>query len=127
MAEVTREMFEEMRDNTDSPPRKFTVVTGSMIPLIPIGAEVIVDIGREPKRFDVVAFWGGDRLICHVLWHINHHLQSGGERVYLTCALRGDSVDLSIKHSDYLGAVINYRLNVWNKLKLAWKLRKTGL
>lgn len=32
-----------------------------------------VDDLTSLKRFDVVVFWGEDRLFCHYLWHINRH------------------------------------------------------
>lgn len=127
MAEVTRELFEQMRDTAEMPLRKFVVVSGSMEPLIPIGQEVIVSVKARPKRFDVIAFWGRDRLICHVLWHVNRRISSAGEQLYQSVTLNGVSIDRAIPESDYLGVIVNYRLSVWNKLKLVWRLRARGL
>lgn len=123
MAEVTRALFEELRSQVGAE-REFVVVSGSMEPLIRIGEKILVQVGAEPSRFDVVAFWGEDRLTCHVLWHVNRKIASDGERVYLTCPLSRGGLDLAIKESDVLGPVRNFRLRWWHKLRLIWRFRR---
>ena len=126
MAEVTREVFERIKQSKQAF-EKFTVVSGSMEPLIKVGAQIIVAINASPKKFDVVAFWGGDRLICHVLWHENVFLNQSAGKIYRTCPLQAQAVDLSITDDDLLGVVENFRLSWWQKIKLAWRLRAKGL
>lgn len=125
MAEVTKDIFQALK-NSGLPFQKFTVVTGSMEPLIPVGQQVVVAIGKDVQRFDVVAFWSGEKLICHVLWHINQVIADGGEKIYLTTPLSGAGTDLSFSQKDLLGPVLNYRLSWWQKLRLSFRLRRRG-
>lgn len=124
--EVTREVFERMKAQENGF-QKFEVVSGSMLPLIRVGDSVVVAVGAAVKRFDVVAFWGGDKLICHVLWHINRRVSVAGGQLYLTCPLSVGGADLAITDANMLGPVVNFRLGLWQKLKLTWRLRRLGL
>lgn len=123
MAEVTREIFDAIK-KSNAPFEKFKVVSDSMEPLIKIGDKVVVQINGKVKRFDVVAFWGGDKLICHVLWHINQ--VRNAPQMLVTCPLDGRSPDLAIRQEDLLGPVLNFKLSLWQKLKLSWLLKSKG-
>ena len=123
MAEVTRKIFDEMK-KSNVPFKKFKVVSGSMEPLIQIGDNVVVQINGEVKRFDVVAFWGDNKLICHVLWHINQI--KNVPQMLVTCPLNGKFPDLAIRPEDLLGPVLNFKLSLWQKLKLSWIIKSKG-
>lgn len=125
MAEVTKEIFEKLKTSEISF-QKFKVISGSMEPLIPVGETVLVHINAKVKRFDIVAFWGHDKLICHVLWHFNKFNRTKDEQIFVTCPLNGRFPDLSIRQQDILGPVVNYRLSFWHKLRMSWNMKSIG-
>lgn len=100
---------------------KFTVVTGSMVPIIPVGGKVVVESHARPRWGDIVVFWQDGKLICHVLWHQNRVLQSQGEQIYVTRSLVGKNWDVSIRAGQLLGVVISHRLSLWWKVRLWWR------
>ncbi len=97
------------------------VVSGSMAPLIPIGATVVVDPARTPRRWDVVVYWDGQKLICHVLWHVNRHALPN--EALLLAPLVGRSVDLAVPRERVLGVVVSHRLTWFWRLRMLWGRR----
>ncbi len=97
----------------------FRVVSGSMRPLIPVGASVVVEIGADVRPGDVVLFWDGARPVCHVLWHKNRVPSATGKAVYLTCGLEGRGLDLAVEEDRLLGRVISHHLTWWHKIRLS--------
>ena len=100
---------------------KFTVVTGSMAPLIPVGATVVVESAGTPSKGDIIVFWQADKLICHILWHENRLMQDGGEKVYVTRPLTGQHLDISIRSQQILGVVISHTLSWSWRWRLYWR------
>lgn len=103
---------------------KFKVVSDSMTPLIPIGAELdlekISDVA-ELKKFDIVVFVQSNQLTCHYIWHINHHFDKG---TIFTRALKDDKEDLPFEYKMIVGRVKNFRLSFFTRLFLLLKNRK---
>lgn len=107
--------------NVDDPFLRFCVVTSSMEPLIQVGERVIIDKTAELKQHDIIVFWQNEKLICHVLWHLNRRLKLGGLPIWVTRALKGNQWDLSIQPEHVLGKVVSHRLSFWWKLRLSWR------
>jgi phage repressor protein C with HTH and peptisase S24 domain len=117
--EISAGEFEKLRENS-GPIFKFRIVTGSMSPLIPVGASVVVDGKAEIKPHDIIVFWHDEKLICHVLWHENKIIQKNGQKIYVTRPLRGSYRDFSILESQVLGRVVNYQLPRWRLWLMRW-------
>ena len=97
---------------------KLSVVTGSMTPLIPVGATVVVDKLAPYQVNDIVVFWHNNQLIVHILWSINKSIKHRDKEVLVTRALNARAVDASISRENILGKVINYKLSFWDLLRL---------
>lgn len=120
--EVSSEKFAQLKAAGGL--HSFQVVSGSMLPVIPIGAKVVVGVGEPIQQWDIVVFWSADhRLTCHVLWHINQ-TSLGGKKVFITHGLQGKWMDLAITEEHVLGKVINYRLGWWWRWRLMWRSRR---
>lgn len=118
--EVSYSDFQKLREGS-GPIFKFRIVTGSMAPLIPVGAAVIVDGVAEIRPYDIIVFWQDDKLICHTCWHENKIIQRDGQKIYVTRPLRGARRDFSILQSQVLGKVVNYRLPRWRLWLMRWE------
>jgi signal peptidase I len=91
------------------------IVSGSMIPVINIGEEVLVDVkSKELKRFDIIVFLRDEMLICHYLWNINRFVEP---RLMQTRNIHGGK-DYPIKDEDYIGKVVSHKLSFLRKLKI---------
>jgi hypothetical protein len=117
--EISVEEFEKLRLKI-GPIFKLRIVTGSMSPLIPVGASVVVDGKAEIRPHDIIVFWHDQKLICHVLWHENKIIQKNGQKIYVTRPLHGAHRDFSILESHVLGKVLNYRLPGWRLWLMRW-------
>lgn len=122
MAVVTRERFTALKAAGDLVPLE--VITGSMEPLIPVGTKIVVDPGAVPARWDVVVYWDGARLICHVLWHCNRLVQSDGVATILAAPLEGRGVDLVVSVDKILGVAVGRRLTWPWRLRMLWARRR---
>lgn len=118
--EVSWADFEKLQRDS-GPIYKFRIVTGSMAPLIPVGASVVVDSAADIKRHDIVVFWQDDKLICHVCWHENKVIQQCDQRIFVTRPLRGARRDFSILQNQILGKVLNYKLPRWRLWLMRWE------
>lgn len=109
---ISREQFESLKTLSLY---KSKVVSGSMLPIIQIGEEVIIDIGNmEIKRFDIIVFYLDGKLVCHYLWHLNRFLKP----ILLQTRNMSGRMDFPVKIEDYLGKVMSHRLSFWQKLKI---------
>jgi hypothetical protein len=122
MAEVTKERFAALKAAGQLVPLQ--VVTGSMVPLIPVGTKIVVDPLATPVRWDVVVYWDGTRLICHVLWHINRLVSANGATTNVTAPLLGHGVDLVVTAENMLGVVVGRRLTWPWRLRMLWNRRR---
>jgi signal peptidase I len=112
---ITREQFSELQA---LPFFKSKVITNSMEPVIMVGDEIIIDVGNPNiKRFDIIVFYSDEKLICHLLWRKNKIVKPV---LLQTRNMRG-GMDLPIAHENYLGKVINFRLSLWQKLRMLFK------
>lgn len=109
---ISREQFESLKTLSLY---KSKVVSGSMLPIIQIGEEVIIDIGNmEIKRFDIIVFYLDGKLVCHYLWHLNRFLKP----ILLQTRNMSGRMDFPVNIEDYLGKVMSHRLSFWQKLKI---------
>ena len=115
--ELSWEDFLKLK-NSSVPLHKLSVVTGSMDPLIPVGAMVVVDKAASYQVHDIIVFWQNKKLIVHILWNINKSVKVRDQEVLVTRALRSRMLDLSISRENILGKVINYKLSFWHLLRL---------
>lgn len=94
---------------------KGKIVSGSMIPVIQIGEEIVVDIkAKELKRFDIIVFVQDEKLICHYLWTMNKIVTP----LLLQTRSMGGAKDYPIREEDYIGRVVSHRLSFFQKLKI---------
>lgn len=94
---------------------KSKVITGSMIPIINIGDEVIVEVGQtDIKRFDIIVIYLDNKLICHFLWRKNKVVKP----ILLQTRNMSKKLDVPIQEENYLGKVISHKIGFWYKLKL---------
>lgn len=109
---LSRDDFDRLRQRLAQDGRLgFKIATDSMVPLIPVRDLIIVaPLTAEPSRFDLLVFWGGDRLICHYLWHVNWLAPKGEARTYITRNLKYGGEDLPFDSSRILGRVISHQL-----------------
>ncbi|MFI5360465.1 MAG: S24/S26 family peptidase [Elusimicrobiota bacterium] len=88
---------------------RLMVVTGSMLPLLPIGESIeVAPVVRPLRPFDIVVFLSGERLICHYVVHSNR-LQPAGA-VVVTRGLSNPFEDLPVERRDVLGRVVSHRI-----------------
>jgi hypothetical protein len=102
---------------------KVVTPTRSMVPCIYPGDAVEIEpIEGDLKRFDIIVYWDGKNLVCHIYWHENS-LAWGGPRLFVARALDPKlGEDLPALPSALLGKVISHRLSPWQK----WKLIKSA-
>lgn len=100
---------------------KYRVVSDSMMPIIPVGAELSLEKVTllDLKRFDIVVFNEGSKYTCHYIWHINENVDQGA---IVTRNLKGDYDD-PFHIEKVLGRVTNFKLSFWLKLKLLFWAR----
>jgi signal peptidase I len=110
--EITDELKKKI---LEQPFFKGKIVSGSMIPVIEIGEEIMVEVkAKELKRFDIIVFVQHQKLICHYLWTINKIVEP---RLMQTRSMGGGK-DFPISEDEYVGRVISHHLNWWHKLKI---------
>ena len=91
------------------------IISGSMIPVIKIGEDVLVDVkSKDLKRFDIIVFLRDEMLICHYLWNINRLVEP---LLMQTRNIHGGK-DYPIKEEDYIGKVVSHKLSFFRKLKI---------
>jgi hypothetical protein len=106
---LTREQFEHLKT---IPIFKGKIVTGSMVPVIGIGENIVVEVGtQELSRFDIIVFYQGEKLVCHYLWRLNRRV----EPILMQTRSLSGGRDYPIGIQDYLGKVISHRLPTWRK------------
>lgn len=88
------------------------IISGSMLPLIKIGAKIIVEPYNDYKKFDIIVFKQQDKLFCHFTW--NKSILSNNS--IITKSLKNPcQIDHSVAIHDILGIVSNYHLSVFQK------------
>ncbi len=102
--------------------KKYRVASGSMEPVIKIGAELDLEEVTLPdlKKFDIIVFREGDKYTCHYIWHINQHIDAG---MITTRNLDGYKFDHPFHFNEVIGRVKNYQLPLWIRLKLIFWVR----
>lgn len=109
---ISREQFEAIKQ---LPLFKSKVVSDSMVPVIQIGEEVIIDVGNmDIKRFDIIVIYQNEKLVCHYLWQMNRYLKP----ILLQTRNMSGRLDFPVKVEDYLGKVMSHRLSFWQKFKI---------
>ncbi len=109
---TSREQFEQLKTLSLF---KSKVVSDSMVPIIEIGDEVIIDVGNmEIKRFDIIVIYQDERLVCHYLWRLNRYLKP----ILLQTRNMSGKMDFPVNTEDYLGKVMSHRLSFWQKLRI---------
>lgn len=107
-----RDQFNELKK---LPLFKSKVISDSMVPVIQVGDEVVIDVGQEDiKRFDIIVIFHDGKLICHYLWRKNKVVQP----ILLQTRNMSGKLDFPVEMKDYLGKVINHKLSLWQKLKI---------
>lgn len=110
--EISEAAFQKLKK---LPILKSRVVTGSMIPIIQIGEEVVIDIGQQDlKRFDIVVVFINNKLICHFLWSKNQIVKP----ILLQTRAMSKKFDIPISMDNYLGKVVSHKIGFWQRLRL---------
>lgn len=109
---ISREQFEGLKTLSLF---KSKVISDSMVPVIQIGEEVIIDIGNmDIKRFDIIVIYLDGKIVCHYLWHLNRYLKP----ILLQTRNMSGKMDFPVKIEDYLGKVMSHKLSLWQKFKI---------
>lgn len=98
---------------------KYKIISDSMTPLIPVGAEIEIESVKGTdhlERFDILVFKEDNKLICHYFWHINKVFDQGK---IVTRNLKDGGRDIPFEFEKLHGRVINYKIRSWMKLKIA--------
>ena len=105
----------------------FTVVSGSMEPVIMTGSLIEVEPLEsidELRTFDIILFWNGKRLICHYLWHINQLPGADGARIIITRPLAPkDGEDQPVPTAHVLGRIVSHRIPFWRRARIIFRKR----
>lgn len=111
---ISRAQFERLKELSLF---KSKVVSDSMVPVIQIGEDVIIDIGnKDIKRFDIIVIYLDGKLVCHYLWHMNKYLKP----ILLQTRNMSGKMDFPINIDDYLGKVMSHRLSFWQKVRITF-------
>ena len=109
---ISQAQFEELKK---LPLFKSKIISDSMVPVIQIGEEVIIDVGQEDiKRFDIIVIFFDGKLICHYLWRKNKLVKP----ILLQTRNMSGKLDYPVEMKNYLGKVVNHKLSLWQKLKI---------
>lgn len=97
---------------------RFKIVSDSMTPLISVGSEIKIEkigIQTEFKKFDILLFRQGERLVCHYFWHQNEVIDRG---FITTRCLKDGKLDHPFAREMIIGRVVNFEIGFWLKLKI---------
>jgi signal peptidase I len=109
---MTRDQLGEIRK---LPLFKSKIISDSMVPVLKIGDEVIIDVGnKDIKRFDIIVIYHDEKLICHYLWRMNKIVQP----ILLQTRNMSGKMDFPVQLEDYLGKVVSHKLTLWQKIKI---------
>lgn len=109
---ISREQFNDLKSLSLF---KSKVVTNSMVPIIQVGEEIVIDIGNNNiKRFDIVVIYLDGKLVCHYLWNLNRYLKP----ILMQTRNMAGRLDYPVSIDDYLGKVLSHRLNLWQRIKI---------
>jgi signal peptidase I len=109
---ITRDQFEMLKK---LPLFKSKIVSDSMVPILNIGDEIVIDIGyKDIKRFDIIVIYLDEKLVCHYLWRMNKLVQP----ILLQTRNMSGMLDYPVKLENYLGKVVSHKLSLWQKLKI---------
>lgn len=96
---------------------KYKVVSDSMAPLIPMGAELLLEAVKpeEIKRFDILVFQEQKSLVCHYVWHVNK-IHNKGE--ISTRNLKNGEMDAPFGFAKVNGRVTNFKMGFFLKCRI---------
>lgn len=97
---------------------KYKIVSDSMSPLIPIGAEIEIrklEDSEELKKFDIILFKQDARLVCHYFWHENDIFDKG---LINTRCINSLDEDHPFARNQIIGIVTNFKISNWLKFKM---------
>lgn len=96
---------------------KYKIVSDSMAPLIPVGAEILIEAVKpeEIKRFDILLFEESPKLMCHYVWHVNKIFNKGE---ITTRNLSLGELDIPFEFCKVKGRVVNFKLDFFTKCKI---------
>lgn len=106
---------------------KLTVISDSMVPLIPVGGEIVIKpICGELLPFEIVVFWDGTKLVSHYIWK-KSIFGSSGKIIWLTRSLKNPEYnDLPVEEEHILGVVSNFRVTISQKITVYFKAWRAG-
>jgi signal peptidase I len=102
---------------------KYKVVSDSMTPLIPVGAELLLEkINPETdlKKFDIIVFVKENKLTCHYVWRVNAHFDEGN---FITRSLKTNIEDTPFDGKKIVGRVVNFKIGFFKKIEILFKNR----
>lgn len=95
---------------------KFKVISDSMLPLIPIGAELsFIEKSTGLNTFDIILFRRDEKLVVHYIWRNQYELNKS----FITRSLKNIYKDeYPIEYSEILGQVRNFKIPLFTKIKI---------
>lgn len=97
------------------------IQSDSMVPIIKVGDVIYISPVelQHLKPFDIIVFKdtsalinGAPKLICHIYLNIDDNNQ------ITTCSYNNFSLDENFSSNNILGKVTNYKVNIFQKLKI---------
>jgi hypothetical protein len=121
-SQVSESDFENLKARiARGEPVAFKVASGSMAPVIAVGEPIVVAKHNGGfRRFDIVAFWSGEILICHYIWRRNLLELQGEGPVFITKNIHLNE-DLPVPAKNILGLVVSHSIPKFSRLKLTLK------
>ncbi len=89
-----------------------------MSPLIPVGAIITIrkiNENESLKKYDILLFKNGQRLVCHYFWRENQLFDKG---FIITRSIKNMTEDLPFSKTQVLGVVTNFKIGPWLKIKM---------
>jgi signal peptidase I len=98
----------------------FTIASGSMEPLIMTGENIVVEpINGDLKKFDIIVFYFGEKLVCHYLLHCNEIPSMKMQKTYVTRGLANGYEDLPCENDELFGRVISHKMSYWTRMRIS--------
>lgn len=89
---------------------EMNIVSDSMSPLINVGDKIKIETIDKIELFDIIVFKEFERITCHYIIQTSPQI--------LTASLKNmHTIDYPIEKDNILGIVINYKMNLYFKLK----------
>ena len=122
---VTAEQFFALKEALEQRHRlSIKVVSGSMEPVLLTNQKYWVekvDANFKPRKFDIIVYWDGTKLICHYYDH-SENVMNSDQQVWILKPLTHDREDFPVSVERVLG-LVDQKIPFFRKLTLRFHRR----